>query len=180
MDGSPRHCDFRNRIRGSLSFSTTRRGRDNLSYCEFALSVLPDAAADTRLLQKALCDVKVTTERISMDTLPVDLAAIQEARRRILNVAYRTPLYFSPGMSALTKSQVYLKLETHQPIRVFKIRGAANKMLKFSEEERRRGVVAASSGNHGLAVSYIAQMIGSKATIVVPTNAVEEKVRAIE
>jgi threonine dehydratase len=115
-----------------------------------------------------------------MGSLLVDLAAIHEARRRILNVAYRTPLYFSPGLSALTKSQVYLKLETHQPVRVFKVRGAANKMLKLSQEERRRGVVAASSGNHGLAVSYVAQLIGSKATIVVPTNAVEEKVRAIE
>jgi len=116
----------------------------------------------------------------SITDLPVDLAAIQDARRRILNVAHRTPLFFSPGMSALTKSEVYLKLETHQPIRVFKVRGAANKILKLGSEDRKRGLVAASSGNHGLAVSYVAKIIGSKATIVVPTNAVEEKVRAIE
>jgi threonine dehydratase len=115
-----------------------------------------------------------------MSNLPVDLTAIQEARRRIFNVAYRTPLYFSPSLSALTNSRVYLKLESYQPIRVFKIRGASNKILKLSIDERKHGLIAASSGNHGLAVSYMAKMIGTAATIVVPTNAVEEKVRAIE
>lgn len=115
-----------------------------------------------------------------MSQLPVTLSAIQEARRRIVNVAYRTPLYFSPGLSALAKANVYLKLENYQPIRVFKIRGAANKILKLSQEERKRGFVAASSGNHGLAVSYMAKQVGTNATIVVPTNAVQEKVNAIE
>ena len=75
---------------------------------------------------------------------------------------------------------MYLKLETFQPIRVFKIRGATNKILKLSPTERERGFVAASSGNHGLAVSYVAHLVDSKATIVVPTSAVEEKVNAIE
>src|SRR3990170_3600394 len=109
-----------------------------------------------------------------MSNLPVDLTAIQEARRRIFNVVYRTPLYFSPSLSALTNSRVYLKLESYQPIRVFKIRGASNKILKLSINERKHGLIAASSGNHGLAVSYMAKMIGTTATIVVPTNAVEE------
>ena len=76
--------------------------------------------------------------------------------------------------------QVYLKLESYQPIRVFKIRGATNKILKLPPEERRRGFVAASSGNHGLAVAYVAKLVGAGATIVVPTNAVQEKVNAIE
>jgi threonine dehydratase len=115
-----------------------------------------------------------------MSQLPVTLGAIQEARRRVANVAYRTPLYFSPRLSALTKADVYLKLENYQPIRVFKIRGAANKILKLNPDERRRGFVAASSGNHGLAVSYLAKLVGANATIVVPTNAVQEKVNAIE
>lgn len=115
-----------------------------------------------------------------MNRPPVDLNAIQEARRRILNVAYRTPLYYSPRLSALTNAKVYLKLESYQPIRVFKVRGAANKILKLTPEERERGFVAASSGNHGLAVSYLANLVGASATIVVPTNAVEEKVKAIE
>jgi len=110
----------------------------------------------------------------------VSLTTIQEASRRIANLAYKTPLYHSPALSKATNANVYLKLECYQPIRVFKIRGAANKILQLSEEERKRGLVAASSGNHGLAVSYLAKLTGTQATIVVPTTAVEEKVRAIE
>lgn len=119
-------------------------------------------------------------EPASMSSLPVTLGTVQDARRRIVNIAYRTPLYFSPRLSALTNANVYLKLESYQPIRVFKVRGAANKILKLSAEERGRGLVAASSGNHGLAVSYLARLLGTEATIVVPTNAVEEKLKAIE
>ncbi|MGD0177348.1 MAG: threonine/serine dehydratase [Candidatus Bathyarchaeia archaeon] len=115
-----------------------------------------------------------------MSSPQVTLSAIQEAKDRIANVAYRTPLYYSPRLSALTKANVYLKLESYQPIRVFKIRGAANKILKLNPDERKRGLIAASSGNHGLAVSYLAKMTGTHATIVVPTNAVQEKVKAIE
>ena len=115
-----------------------------------------------------------------MSSPQVTLSAIQEAKDRIVNVAYRTPLYYSPRLSALTKANVYLKLESYQPIRVFKIRGAANKILKLNPDERKRGLIAASSGNHGLAVSYLAKMTGTHATIVVPTNAVQEKVKAIE
>ena len=114
------------------------------------------------------------------DELEVNLRAIEDASRRIANVAYKTPLYYSPALSDLTGAKVYFKLESYQPIRVFKVRGAANKILKLSESERTRGLVAASSGNHGIAVSYLAKLTGSKATIVVPTNAVDEKVKAIE
>lgn len=110
----------------------------------------------------------------------VSLNDIQLARQRIFRIAYRTPLYFCPRLSTLAGADVYLKLETFQPIRVFKIRGATNKILKLSPSERKRGFVAASSGNHGLAVSYVAHLVDSKATIVVPTIAVEEKVNAIE
>jgi threonine dehydratase len=110
----------------------------------------------------------------------VSLTRIQEASRRIANLAFKTPLYHSPALSMATNASVYLKLECYQPIRVFKIRGAANKILQLSQEERKRGLVAASSGNHGLAVSYLAKLTGTQATIVVPTTAVEEKVRAIE
>lgn len=115
-----------------------------------------------------------------MTNTPVTLGAIQRARARIAEIVYRTPLYFSPRLSDLTHAEVYLKLESYQPIRVFKIRGAANKILNLNLAERRRGFVTASSGNHGLAVSYVAKRVGTTATIVVPTTAVEEKVRAIE
>jgi len=115
-----------------------------------------------------------------ISSLPVTLSTIEDASRRIVDLVYRTPLYFSPRLSALTNTNVYLKLENYQPIRVFKARGAANKILKLSAKELKRGLIAASSGNHGLAVSYIAKIIGTEATIVVPTNAVPEKVNAIE
>ena len=113
-------------------------------------------------------------------SLPVTLSTIEDARHRIANIAYRTPLYFSPRLSTLTNTNVYLKLENYQPIRVFKVRGAANKILKLSTEELKCGLIAASSGNHGLAVSYLAKIVDTEATIVVPTNAVAEKVNAIE
>ncbi len=115
-----------------------------------------------------------------MSTLPVTLSMIQEARRRITGIAYRTPLYYSPRLSAMIEAKVYLKLECYQPIRVFKIRGATNKVLKLTTEDRKRGLVAASSGNHGLAVAYVAKLVGTNATIVVPTTAVQEKLNAIE
>jgi threonine dehydratase len=110
----------------------------------------------------------------------VSLSEIREARERIGKIAYRTPLYLSSALSALTHANVYLKLESYQPIRVFKVRGATNKILKLTADQRGRGLVAASSGNHGLAVAYLAKLTGTKATIVVPTSAVEEKVNAIE
>ena len=68
----------------------------------------------------------------TMSNPPVTLKEIQEAKARIVNVAYRTPLYLSPRLSALTNAKVHLKLESYQPIRVFKIRGAANKILKLT------------------------------------------------
>jgi len=112
--------------------------------------------------------------------LQVSLEEIREASRRIASFAYKTPLYFSPALSTLTNTNVYLKLECYQPIRVFKIRGAANKILQLSNQERKKGLVAASSGNHGLAVSYLAKLTGVPATIVVPTTVVEEKMRAMQ
>jgi threonine dehydratase len=109
----------------------------------------------------------------------IGLEEIREAQRRISTIAHRTPLHHSPRLSSLTKAEVYLKLESYQPVRVFKIRGATNKILKLRPEEQKRGFVAASSGNHGLAVAYVANRVRSHATIVVPTTAVEEKVNAI-
>lgn len=100
---------------------------------------------------------------------------IQEARDRIKGVASRTPLVEAPALSKRFGRQVYLKLECYQPIRVFKIRGAFNKVSQVSAG----GVVAASSGNHGIAVAYSARRLSKKCTVVVPETAVQEKVSAI-
>jgi threonine dehydratase len=104
-----------------------------------------------------------------------DFGAIVDAKERIEDVASRTPLVESPSLSKRFGREVYLKLECYQPIRVFKIRGAFNKVSRVSSN----GVVAASSGNHGIAVAYSARLLGKKCTIVVPETAVPEKVSAI-
>ena len=104
------------------------------------------------------------------------LADIVAAQERIRGVASRTPLVESPSLSERFGRRVYLKLECFQPIRVFKIRGAYNKIFQIREN---RVVVAVSSGNHGLAVAYVSRLLGKKCTIILPETAVQEKVDAI-
>ncbi len=104
-----------------------------------------------------------------------NMSDIVRAKDRIGNVAVRTPLVESPALSKALNREVYLKLECFQPIRVFKIRGAYNKISQVSEDS----VVAVSSGNHGLAVAYCARILGKKSTIVLPETAVREKVNSI-
>jgi threonine dehydratase len=106
---------------------------------------------------------------------PPDLNEIVRASKRIEGVASRTPLVESPVLSKRFGRIIFLKLECFQPIRVFKIRGAYNKL---SQSDSRR-IVAASSGNHGMAVAYSARLLGKKCTVVVPATAVQEKVSAI-
>jgi threonine dehydratase len=104
---------------------------------------------------------------------------ILDADRRIKDIVTRTPTYHSMTFSKTVGAEVFMKLECFQPVGVFKIRGAANKICSLSPTELKKGLICASSGNHGLAVSYVSQLCGASATIIVPTNAVEEKVRAI-
>jgi threonine dehydratase len=100
---------------------------------------------------------------------------ISAAGDRIKGVASRTPLVEAPSLSRRFGRRVYLKLECYQPIRVFKIRGAYNRVSQVSA----RRVVAASSGNHGIAVAYSAKRLNKECTVVVPETAVPEKVSAI-
>lgn len=104
-----------------------------------------------------------------------DLRAIEEAREQISGVASKTPLVESPALSRLSGRQVYLKLECFQPIKVFKIRGAYNKISRLRESR----VVAVSSGNHGIAVAYSSHLLGKQCTVVVPETAVKEKVASM-
>lgn len=103
------------------------------------------------------------------------LQDIKGAQKRIAGVASRTPLVESPALSKTCGREVYLKLECFQPIKVFKIRGAYNKISQVKE----RGVVAASSGNHGIAVAYSSRILGKKCTVVVPETIVKEKEETI-
>ncbi len=103
------------------------------------------------------------------------LEEITEASARISGVACITPLIEAPALSRRFGRRIYLKLECFQPTGAFKIRGAYNKISQLKEN----WVIAASSGNHGIAVAYSSHLLGKKCTIVVPENAVEEKVRRI-
>jgi threonine dehydratase len=106
------------------------------------------------------------------DTELVGLDSVRAAAARIAPYVVRTPLL------AMIPSGLWLKAESLQPIGAFKIRGAFNALLSLSEEERRRGVIAHSSGNHAQAVAYAAQRLGVKAVIVIPDNAPEVKLAA--
>ncbi|HEX6213053.1 MAG TPA: threonine ammonia-lyase [Methylomirabilota bacterium] len=102
---------------------------------------------------------------------PLDVAGVEAARGRLRGAIYQTPCPLSPRLSELTGTQCYIKLENLQMTGSFKERGAANLLRQLDETERCRGVVAASAGNHGLAVAFHAARLGIPATIVMPTYA---------
>ncbi len=108
------------------------------------------------------------------------LDEIREAETRVRKYIPPTPLERSYGISDLLGREVYLKLETFHPTRVFKIRGALNKLQSLSDSELKAGVVTASSGNHGFAISYASRLFGVNATICVPENVNPQKLRAIQ
>lgn len=115
-----------------------------------------------------------SSETITNAKLPT-LEDVESAAKRISGVASQTPIVESPAISKKVGCEVYLKLECFQPIRVFKIRGAYNKISQISSDK----IVAASSGNHGLAVSYSSHRLGKHCTVVIPETAVKEKAVAI-
>ncbi len=99
-------------------------------------------------------------------TLSLDL--ICRAQQRLRGLVHRTPLIHSAALSAHLGAPTYLKLECLQKTGSFKPRGAFNRMLELSQEERKRGVVAVSGGNHAQGVAYAARQLGVAATICMP------------
>jgi threonine dehydratase len=106
----------------------------------------------------------------------VSLHDIQQARALLDGIAVRTPLY--EWTDAADQRKLFLKLENLQPIGAFKLRGAYNKVASLTDEERRRGVISYSSGNHAQGVAYAARALGVKAIIVMPGNAPKNKLEA--
>src|SRR5713226_2690356 len=102
------------------------------------------------------------------------------AQRQIRPYLQPTPLHSYPAMNALIGTEVYIKHENYQPIGVFKVRGGINLISQLSSDERVRGVIAASTGNHGQSVAYAARLFGVKARIVVPEGANPGKVAAMQ
>jgi threonine dehydratase len=110
----------------------------------------------------------------------VTLADIEAARRTMAGHVLRTPLLAAPPLSALTGADVYVKYENLQVTNSFKERGACVKLAALGAEERRRGVIAMSAGNHAQAVAYHARRLGIPATIVMPLPTPFVKVKATE
>jgi threonine dehydratase len=98
----------------------------------------------------------------------VDVESIERARARLGTAIYATPCAYSQTLSELSGTRCHVKLENLQMTGSFKERGAANLLLQLTDAERARGVIAASAGNHGLAVAFHAARLGLQATIVMP------------
>jgi threonine dehydratase len=110
----------------------------------------------------------------------VTLADIEKARHTISGQVLRTPLLPAPPLSALTGAEVFVKYENLQVTNSFKERGACVKLAALSAEERRRGVIAMSAGNHAQAVAYHARRLAIPATIVMPVTTPFVKIKATE
>src|SRR5271167_4601864 len=98
----------------------------------------------------------------------VSLAGVERARARIRDFIFLSPCLRSAELTRMTGQEIYLKLDNLQRTGAFKERGALNKILTLSDEEKRRGVIAASAGNHAQAVAYHACARGINAQIVMP------------
>src|SRR4051794_4038046 len=110
---------------------------------------------------------------------PMDTLLREILTSRVYEVARETPLEIAPRLSRRLDNDVLLKREDLQPIFSFKLRGAYNRIVRLTAEERARGVIAASAGNHAQGVAYSAQRLGLRAVIVMPRTTPEIKVEAV-
>lgn len=110
----------------------------------------------------------------------VEVGDIERASERISPFVLKTPLETAQLVSDLVGGEVLLKMEQLQPTGSFKIRGATNKLLTIPGKQLKRGLVAASTGNHGAAVARAARTLGAHAIVYVPETTSQNKVRAIE
>jgi threonine dehydratase len=110
--------------------------------------------------------------------MAVNYDDVARAHQRLAGQARRTPALTSATVDALTGAQVFFKCENLQRMGAFKFRGAFNALAQLSDEEKRRGVIAYSSGNHAQAVALAGRMLGIAATIVMPADAPRVKLEA--
>src|SRR6266496_3772982 len=108
-----------------------------------------------------------------------DLADVLTARQRIAPYLRPTSLYRYPALDAMTGAQLWVKHENHQPVGAFKVRGGVNLVSQLTADERRRGVITASTGNHGQSVAYAADLFGVRAVICMPEQANPVKVESV-
>src|SRR6266513_899987 len=112
--------------------------------------------------------------------MSVSLKEIRAAHRRIATGIIRTPCVESVALSELTRSRIFCKLETQQRTGSFKERGARNALLLLDARRKKRGVVAASAGNHASALAYHGQLLGVPVTVVMPAGAPLIKISTCE
>ncbi|UJL47475.1 pyridoxal-phosphate dependent enzyme [Virgibacillus sp. NKC19-16] len=110
---------------------------------------------------------------------PITLKDVQTAHKRIAPIVKSSPLIFSPTLSEIAGTSIYLKLENLNVSGSFKIRGAANKMLSLTPEQQKRGVTTFSTGNFGMSVAYLAKELGMKAVICISGRVPKAKVDLI-
>jgi threonine dehydratase len=111
---------------------------------------------------------------------PITLDDVRAAAERIRPHLRPTPLYRYAGLERLTGAQVWVKHENHQPVGAFKVRGGVNLVAQLSDDERERGLIAASTGNHGQSVAYAARLYGITARICAPEGVNPVKLDAME
>ncbi len=104
---------------------------------------------------------------------------VLEARSIIKEYLPRTPLYSYPQLNQLLDAKIYIKHENFLPVRAFKIRGGINLISHLTREQREKGVITASTGNHALSIAYASSLFGVPVTIVMPEKANPTKVKAI-
>jgi len=107
-------------------------------------------------------------------------ADILDAARQIRSYVEPTPLRHYPALDRLVGAEVHVKHENHNPTGAFKVRGGVNLVSRLTDEERDRGVIAASTGNHGQSVAYAARLFGVSAIICAPENANPVKVESMQ
>src|ERR1700737_301516 len=110
----------------------------------------------------------------------LDLAAIHTAHERIRQYVHRPPVRTSVRLNAASGASLFFKCENFQKVGAFKARGATNAVFALDEVTARRGVATHSSGNHGAALARAANLRGVHAHIVMPSNSLKVKVRAVE
>ena len=112
--------------------------------------------------------------------LPIPtLDDVRAARKRIAPYLQPTSLYRYPVLEQLVGTEVWVKHENHQPVGAFKVRGGINLVSQLSPDERERGLITASTGNHGQSIAYAARLFGAAAIVCVPEGANPLKVEAI-
>src|SRR3979490_3331996 len=109
---------------------------------------------------------------------PVSFDDVAAAHERIRAQAKRTPVLTSSTVDALTGASVFFKCENFQRMGAFKFRGAYNALSQLTDDERRRGVIAFSSGNHAQAVALAGRLLGIRTLIVMPADAPKVKLEA--